>query len=256
MTTPRLEAAIVAEQWLSDKTPEDAFPINCIQIADSLGIKVRGAKLPNDFQGALFVNAAFTAIIYNENIKEEGRKNFTIAHEIGHFFLHSNRDEVKCSIEDMGEFSISPHGKEIEKEANEFAAHLLMPESDMVPLIEDKPIDIHLVLELAQRYGTTATATACQLVNIVKFPLAVVLINSDNSTHWCFRNRHFRDLFIKKGTVLKIPTHSPHHQVSSEQDIWFPTPIKTKWDIKSSSLEMEEYNQRLYILYGEQPVSH
>lgn len=37
MTTPRLQAALVSEQWLSGKHLADALPVDCIQIAESLG---------------------------------------------------------------------------------------------------------------------------------------------------------------------------------------------------------------------------
>ncbi|HBL6041465.1 TPA: ImmA/IrrE family metallo-endopeptidase [Enterobacter hormaechei] len=241
MTTPRLQAALVSEQWLSGKHLADALPVDCIQIAESLGIKVQGAPLKDEFQGALFITPGVTAIIYNENIKEDGRKNFTIAHEIGHYCLHSDREEVQCRLEDVGAFSLTPHGKEIEKEANEFAACLLMPEKDVQQQLLDKNLDIKLVLELALRYGTTVTATACQMVHVSDIPLAVVMLNDDNSTKWCLRNSHFRDFFIKKGTHINLPEHLPEEQSPTHQDIWLPGPVKSVWSLKASSLDMEEY---------------
>ncbi|MGP3289270.1 ImmA/IrrE family metallo-endopeptidase, partial [Serratia marcescens] len=173
MNNPRLEASQIAEKWLNAQKSEHPFPIDCIRIAESLGIKVQGAELPNDFQGALFLTEEVNAIIYNNNIKEDGRKNFTIAHEIGHFILHQDKEEVKCRIDDIDRFEITPHGKTIENEANQFAASLLMPENDMANFLKKSIPDINLVLSLASRYGTTATATACQMVHVSKTPLAV-----------------------------------------------------------------------------------
>lgn len=250
MTTPRLQAALVSEQWLSGKHLADALPVDCIQIAESLGIKVQGAPLKDEFQGALFITPDVTAIIYNENIKENGRKNFTIAHEIGHYCLYSDREEVQCRLEDMGEFSLTPHGKEIEKEANEFAACLLMPEKDVQQQLLGKNLDIKLVLELALRYGTTVTATACQMVHVSDMPLAVVMLNEDNSTKWCLRNSHFRDFFIKKGTQINLQEHLSEEQSPTYQGIWLPSPVKTVWNLKASSLDMEEYKQRIYMISG------
>ncbi|HBK4725574.1 TPA: ImmA/IrrE family metallo-endopeptidase [Enterobacter hormaechei subsp. steigerwaltii] len=244
----------MAIQWLSGKHLADALPVDCIQIAESLGIKVQGAPLKDEFQGALFITPGVTAIIYNENIKEDGRKNFTIAHEIGHYCLHSDREEVQCRLEDVGAFSLTPHGKEIEKEANEFAACLLMPEKDVQQQLLDKNLDIKLVLELALRYGTTVTATACQMVHVSDIPLAVVMLNDDNSTKWCLRNSHFRDFFIKKGTHINLPEHLPEEQSPTHQDIWLPSPVKSVWSLKASSLDMEEYKQRIYMISGSKPA--
>lgn len=69
----------------------------------------------------------FGAIIVRDSIREPGRKNFTVAHEIGHFVLpgHDKADLV-CTSTEVGNWSDS--AKEFEREANEFAAELLMPE--------------------------------------------------------------------------------------------------------------------------------
>ena len=150
----------------------------------------------------------------------------------------------------MGEFSLTPHGKEIEKEANEFAACLLMPEKDVQQQLLGKNLDIKLVLELALRYGTTVTATACQMVHVSDMPLAVVMLNEDNSTKWCLRNSHFRDFFIKKGTQINLQEHLSEEQSPTYQGIWLPSPVKTVWNLKASSLDMEEYKQRIYMISG------
>ena len=69
----------------------------------------------------------FGAIIVRDSIREPGRKNFTVAHEIGHCVLpgHDKADLV-CTSTEVGNWSDS--AKEFEREANEFAAELLMPE--------------------------------------------------------------------------------------------------------------------------------
>lgn len=53
------------------------------------------------------------------------RDSFTIAHELGHYFLHTNRE-----AEGKVAFSRSGHQKRREWEANWFAADLLMPEKE------------------------------------------------------------------------------------------------------------------------------
>ncbi|EOE4442052.1 hypothetical protein ACKDCL_005078, partial [Enterobacter hormaechei] len=100
------------------------------------------------------------------------------------------------------------------------------------------------------RYGTTVTATACQMVHVSDTPLAVVMLNEDNSTKWCLRNSHFRDFFIKKGTQINLQEHLSEEQSPTYQGIWFPSPVKTVWDLKASSLDMEEYKQRIYMISG------
>ncbi len=50
-----------------------------------------------------------------------GRKNFTLAHEIGHFLLPGHdQTELVCTKADIGNWGDG--SKEIEREADEFAA--------------------------------------------------------------------------------------------------------------------------------------
>ena len=53
------------------------------------------------------------------------RQRFTIAHELGHFFLHMDKDAQENKIITSFRMDSSPK----ERQANAFAANLLMPES-------------------------------------------------------------------------------------------------------------------------------
>jgi len=72
-------------------------------------------------------------IMVNANIDNIGRKNFTIAHELGHLFLkHKLKENYNyCSINDISEEG--QHNDPIEREANYFASCFLMPEDKIKP---------------------------------------------------------------------------------------------------------------------------
>lgn len=58
----------------------------------------------------------------------EARRRFTIAHELGHWIcqcLEGTAKPVYCRAEEIG---VDPEAKALEREANIFAANLLMPE--------------------------------------------------------------------------------------------------------------------------------
>lgn len=83
----------------------------------------------DDFLGALVkTNSNQNCIIINKNIDNVGRKHFTIAHELGHYFLNHqlNNAFLFCSKSDVleGGYQSDP----IEREANYFASCFLMPE--------------------------------------------------------------------------------------------------------------------------------
>ena len=67
-------------------------------------------------------------IMVNQNIGNDGRKNFTIAHELGHYFLQHQLtiNSFYCFENEILEDNL--HQDNIENEANYFATCLLMPE--------------------------------------------------------------------------------------------------------------------------------
>lgn len=125
-------------------------------------------------------------IIINSKIDNEGRKNFTKAHELGHYFLghqlkgHDVNINEECSSKEPMEY-----------EADYFATCLLMPEDKITSAVKsilyridknflDTPILISgrnyktwaiLKSELIKRYGVSETALRYRLssLNLVIF---------------------------------------------------------------------------------------
>jgi len=98
-------------------------------IMEQRGIKFE-ERNENDeeFCGVYIVIGKTRIILVNSNLYEP-RKNFTIAHELGHHFLaHSLQDGVIICNQDMIFGNNKP---EPEKEADYFAACFLMPEKLM-----------------------------------------------------------------------------------------------------------------------------
>ena len=97
------------------------------EVAAQLKLELNEVEV-DGFDGALIraEGVSFGAIAVRRGILEDGRKNFTIAHEIGHYVLpgHEKCDEV-CLDTDVGNWSDA--GKQLEREADEFAAELLIP---------------------------------------------------------------------------------------------------------------------------------
>ena len=66
--------------------------------------------------------------IYVNAAEPETRQRFTIAHELGHWIcqcLEGTAKPVYCRAEEIG---VDPEAKALEREANIFAANLVMPE--------------------------------------------------------------------------------------------------------------------------------
>jgi len=123
--------------------------VDVISIAEELGVEVYETNFPNNnMSGFISFNDKSDKpyICVNKN-HPSTRKQFTIAHELGHFVLHNNilqgkveiptfyksGDGVKNSIMTRAEFDIeSPEYRAKETEANKFAADLLMPKEEFI----------------------------------------------------------------------------------------------------------------------------
>lgn len=105
-------------------------PVEPIKIAENYGISVHfmdfdGQK--NNLSG--FFSWRHKAIVVNEDDNPK-RQNFTIAHELGHYVLH--RELFENHPEEYQVLMRRPLGASedpLEKEANSFAANLLVPKT-------------------------------------------------------------------------------------------------------------------------------
>jgi Zn-dependent peptidase ImmA (M78 family) len=150
-------------------------PIPVDDIVRGEGIELRRQPEPDGkFSGLVAQSENGIVIGINENHSFE-RQRFTIAHELGHVSLHGPslgqgrvdrqivvrfRDDRIKHAGDAGE----------EREANLFAAELLMPSEFVLHDLEEGslgPLDIHLVVEkLARRYRVSVQAMAIRLTQL------------------------------------------------------------------------------------------
>ena len=165
-----------------------------INIMQSEGIKYKKVPFKNaGFVGALTRgNNGQCYIMVNDVIDNIGRENFTIAHELGHYFLQHQLQAsfIYCSDNDISEAMET--GTTIEREANHFASSLLMPEHKiksafLAMLQNSKRIKSNGFLQikndftfgvwcgirdnLVKRYGVSETALRYRLryLNLVEF---------------------------------------------------------------------------------------
>mgnify|MGYP001944746383 CR=1 FL=1 len=159
-------------------------------IMSSEKIKFREIPSVSDkFVGALTKgNNDQVYIIINKNIDNIGRKHFTIAHELGHYFLQHqlHQNSIFCNNNDILEQG--HQSNPIEREANYFASCLLMPEEKVrntfLKILENrsrKKIKDFLIVrndasygiwcgirdELTKRYGVSEAALRYRLQQLM-----------------------------------------------------------------------------------------
>jgi len=110
-------------------------PVPVFEIAEFLGydIDFRKDGIYEDLNilGGLQINSKMIEI--NENLgKQEGRMHFTVAHEIGHLIMHTSGSKLTEQSDCKHDEGMGGSKENIlEREADLFAAHLLMPSAEM-----------------------------------------------------------------------------------------------------------------------------
>lgn len=106
-----------------------------------------------------------------------GRERFSVAHELGHWHLHRGRS-FKCRVDDPSANLSS--NRVVEKEADTFAAHLLMPRPLFNPVVASfgKPTFQQLT-RIAGDFETSVMATTLRLANINTLPVIVACYDRD-----------------------------------------------------------------------------
>ena len=143
------------------------------EIADEIGIEVL-YRPAESFDGALLRirDAQRGYIVINSRIREESRKRFTLAHEIGHFVLPGQQEvSTPCKQQRIENWDADLYRPELE--ANRFAAEILMPRGLMAEFVQSEP-SLESIRSIAQLCGTSLTASAVRLITLTPHRAAVV----------------------------------------------------------------------------------
>lgn len=145
-------------------------PVGVADLAKSMGVEVQETPAEDDLSGFLYRDRNSNSAIIGVNADHHpNRRNFTAAHELGHYLLHDFDDvHVDRDFKVWLRSEASSQGTDIEeKEANLFAAELLMPARFLKQDVEEiGTIDImdeEVLQELAAKYGVSTQAMTFRL---------------------------------------------------------------------------------------------
>jgi Zn-dependent peptidase ImmA (M78 family) len=169
MLNKRVEKAAV--QILNEHNI-DSLPIPINELAFKRGLAVKPYDLGENVSGVLVIKNGTGFIGYNPT-ESIVRQRFTVAHELGHYELHNNDAnnlfvDKQFKVEFRNE--ISSTGEMIyEREANAFAASILMPEKILIDEIKNQHIDLsddNNIQELAKLFNVSVSAMTFRLINL------------------------------------------------------------------------------------------
>jgi Zn-dependent peptidase ImmA (M78 family) len=144
-------------------------------------------------------------IAVRKDIRSPGRKRFTIAHEIGHFVLHGHDDHGSiCQDKDIEGWSKGPNDKE--RQADDFAAELLIPAAAVTPrLISHSPC-LSVVESIADECRASLAASAWRYCDLTSEQCAIVW-SENEQVAWSRASSEF-PFFIKKNKQIEQKSYA------------------------------------------------
>jgi Zn-dependent peptidase ImmA (M78 family) len=167
----RIEAAATKAKEVLQKSKISKPPVDVERLARLAGLRVVEEQLDSEISGMLYREGSRAVILVNQG-DAPVRRRFSIAHELGHYYLHESSSvfvDRRVRFRD----SNSSQGTNLEEiEANNFAAELLMPE----PFVLQEAVrlrgrrfpfnDEDLIEELAKIFYVSRQAMEVRLANL------------------------------------------------------------------------------------------
>lgn len=147
-----------------------SYPIKIEEIVWNEKINIVEHEFNDEASGILVINDENITIGVDKNSGNE-RKRFTIAHELGHYVLHNERSNMfvdKVFFRKKSDGYTSKEEK-IEREANYFAANILMPEKLIFQAVSNLTCDLYedeTVSKLAKDFNVSSSAMLYRLINL------------------------------------------------------------------------------------------
>jgi len=255
-----IDVIAIAQEYTAQRFPGDAITM------------VRGDNLPG-FDGALYraqKGKSGWGIIYNNRVTSPGRINFTIAHELGHYLLHraAYPNGIKCGEQDIVRWD-SDYAQ-IEQQANQFAATLLMPYDDFRRQVEPRArVDLDILSQCADRYRVSLIAAVLRWLSYTE-RRAVLVVSREGFILWARSSEaalKTRAYFRTSGPPIEVPVSSLAAGVDTLIDgrtgvrhapgIWFPEEVQEmtlfseRYDFVISLLLLEDQDR--YVPLEELP---
>lgn len=150
-------ANVLAAYW------DKRLPVDPTRIAQSMGIEVKAEfGVEGNLCGCVELVGSKYVIRYNV-LDAVVRQRFTVAHEVGHVALGHLSAATKLFRDTASNYSTGSYSP-VEREANAFAAELLMPDNIVKFVVEQhKVTDTN---QLANLFNVSQVAMRYRLINL------------------------------------------------------------------------------------------
>ena len=224
-------------------------PVDIFKVCETYELKVNYENIRSAEALLIVSKGKKNIIINNRKILYIPRQRFSIAHEVGHFFIpwHSNM----CTCSNIGDFSLDNLE---ENQADIFAAELLIPTNILLPKIEDKVITLELIKELAQEFNVSLVAMTRKVISITQDKVIAMVYYSNGAKIVQAKSSSF-DFNLKpgiiKGSAAKELLHNRYSNETVKRilkcDVWFQE-NSDDFEIVEESLYQPNFSRVFTIL--------
>ncbi len=192
-----------------------SVPVDPLAIAAHEGrrrLRLCGTDLGDAFDGQLEYHHAKGCFLLIFNTKYDGgggmhrpRTRFSIAHELGHYHLEDHRSHLLRGGRphaSKGEFIVDAI---VEREADAFAAALLLPTQDVRAIVNRSPFSLATVQSVADTFDVSLVSAALRAVNLSHFPAAVAGLPL-GGTPWLAWSTAFKDAGCFRRSSRELPS--------------------------------------------------
>ena len=187
------------------------LPICPFKIAESNDILVGSRpSQQGGVSGFLMLHENSFGIYHASHIKNEGFIRFTVAHELGHYFLDGHAQHLFPGGSGLHRSrSGFVSSDRYERQADQFATALLMPPRLFRDSLRRSGSGFKAIERLATTFVTSLTSTAIRFAKFADDPVAII-VSSGTKVEYCFISKAINDLpklrWLKKGDFVSPST--------------------------------------------------
>ncbi|AZV19257.1 ImmA/IrrE family metallo-endopeptidase [Mesorhizobium sp. M7A.F.Ce.TU.012.03.2.1] len=261
----QLRMATQRGEKIAEESGYTQFPVKPHDIAKARDIAL--VAKPADVKGvsgAIIFAGGNATIIYSTEYDNEGFENFSICHELGHWFLPGHPEEIMGAGGTHFSRANFTQNTSIELEADHFASGLLLPSKLTRRFLSDNQIGLDGILKLAEEAHCSVTASAIRAAECGSYPMAVIVSKGDQIAY-AFTSDTFKNLgklaFLRKGSPLPISAtrrfNSDPRNVLRAERLVDETDLATWFDgsgrivLDEEIIGLGSYGYTLTVLTGE-----
>ncbi len=253
---------LCARKVLLDHGFLSELPVRPKDLAKKLGITLMPFDPPQrDISGCLMMVGSSFGIGYSTAIESEGFQNFTVAHELGHYFI---ADHPMAVLSNGNHYSRSGYISKdrYEREADAFAAELLMPWSLVSPLISKATPGFEGIKLLSESCESSLVAAAIRYCEVTDECVAA-MVSHLGTVEFMTSSSSFKQLpgldWLHKRE--QVPTEVPTYRFGTNLDWvrtcsfsqegtflnrWFPNAAKQ--EVEEDVVGLGSYERTLTVL--------